>query len=538
MWDDIESEKAKAMSVDWWRRAKAAKDAAGKIEKYLRPSLKPGIAKENGGTRGASPTQIKTWGTFWENFHSESPSRKRIIAISGSNQSGKTACAYAAWCLYLRDFAPSGSIHWLIAASIDSIKGVPLRTLWQLLPRSMFGSWHYHPQSNLPTTIPLHLPDGRGVIELKPMTENQDLQEFEQERLSSWLWSECRREAVFGALQPRMVAHGAFGIMDYIPIEPWHRDIEENARVPGGMIHHVRMAIIENQHNLAPGAVHDMKPKALGGRGTMSVEEWKLRGEGRPAAYEGVVYKQFEPDRDGKPHHVIPPFTIHPLWPLYVFGDWGYRNPHAIGLGTVAPNEAKYVIDEEYGPETTVFDVCKRMWVKVSSWRTMHPYAGMTVDEMFLRLRNEMNQSKAAEGRTPTPIRDHIRREWKRVLAAPWVMDASIFDRDQADGTALSDEFELCGVPVAASIKANKDGGVELVRRNWEQMRVFFFAACTHFRREHATWRFKENKDRIPDPDDKYERKNDHCPAALMYWLRSGPCYSPATGGVVSVQAP
>lgn len=452
---------------------------------------------------------------MWNNY---------IAAGCVHHNCGKTITAFILFCLWLRDHAKNGEVYWLIAASLDSIKGVPLRTIWGILPRSMFGGWHYHPQSNLPTTIPLWLPDGRGVIELKPMTENQDLQEFEQERLSGWLWSECRREAVFGALQPRMVAHGAFGIMDYIPIEPWHRELEENARIPGSMVHHVRMAIVENQHNLSAGAVHDMKPKALGGRGTMSVEEWKLRGEGLPAAYEGVVFKQFDPDV-----HMHKAFKVPEYLPLFMGADWGYRNPHAFLLAVCMPDETVIGLAEEYDNECTVFEVCKRLWVMVDSHRAMKALGG--VDAMFQALLEEqafakvrMLEDPAAEkeGRIRRPVRDHIRAEWKRVLAAPCVIDASIFDRDQADGSALSDHFDACGFPVVRSVKENKAGGVELIRRKLEQRQFFLFDACAKTRRDLMTWRYKENKDRIPDPADRFEAKNDHGVAAVMYLLRSG----------------
>lgn len=536
LWDAVDSPDAEAQPLEWQRRAHAALVGAGTIERYMRPSPAPGIAVENGGKPGANPLQLRFWEEFDRHIYGggDATAGKLIFACVAANRAGKTIATFGKFCQHLRDKAKHGEIYWLIAASIDSMKGVPLRTIWNMLPKAMFGNrWHYNPQGNLPTTIILDLPGGRGTVELWPKTENQDIQEFESEAVSGWLWTECRRQAILNAMEPRM-SSGGFGIMDYIPCEGWHAIFSEEAKVPKSKVHYVEATVFDNQHNLAPGFVVNEMPVPLGGRGTMSIEEWQTRGLGKPAAFEGIVFKQFDPLL-----HWRKPFKIPEYLPLFMGADWGYRNPHAFLLAVCMPDEHVIGIGEVYGNECTVFEVCRRLWAMVDSWRKMDCGLWGTLDELLEELAKEQVMGRMfalddpqafKEGRFATPVADHIRGQWKRVLPHACVIDASVFDRDQADGTALSDEFERCGFPVARSVKENKVGGVEMIRRRLEQYTFSLFNSCPMHRRDLMTWRYKENKDRIPDPADQFEKKNDHGAASVMYLLRSSPTYNKPVG--------
>jgi len=524
LWNAIDSPKAETMPLNWRRHAYLVTSSAGIIESYMRPSLNPGIAKEDGGLTGAGPKQLNFWDVFDAHVYDATipeKQRKLIFAYVAANAAGKTIGTFVKFCQHLRDHALNGQVFWLIASTIDSIKGVPLRTIWQLLPRSMFGSWSYHPQQNLPTAITLILPNDRGTIELWPKTENQDIQEYESETCSGWLWTECRREAILHALEPRM-RQGGFGLMDYFPCEGWHAMFREEANLPGSKVHYTEATVLENQHNLAPGFVHNEMPTALGGRGTMTVNEWKLRGLGKPAAFQGVVFKEFDPEV-----HVVQPFKPPSQWPLYMAGDWGYRNDHAFLLATVAPNEQVFGIAEEYDNETTVFDCCTRLWSMVNTFRPLSCGRWGTEDELFLALRAEFNLPRTDQYGKKTevdrPVADFVRRQWAVIFPGGVPVDA--LDTDQSDGGRLIEEFWRCGFPAVVPVKANKHGGVELVRRNLEQLRFFLFDGCRYHRRDMMTWRYKENKDRVPDPEDRYERKNDHGCASIMYLLRSSPVH-------------
>lgn len=516
-------------------KAMADKIADRKIELYQRPSPMPGIAAEHGGMPGASPKQLAFWKMCQENVASDSPNRKRIMAILGANQASKTVTTGVSFYGHIRDRAINGDIYWIIAQSYKSLRAVPLRTMWEMLPKSMFGGrWTYQPNIDSVPILVLNLPGKRGKCEIHFKVEEMDIKELEAERVTAVLWTECRREDFLMALQPRLLKKGGWMVMDFLPISPWHTDFIENAQLPDSIAYVMNVGVVDNQHNLPPGAVMDMKPKSLGGRGIMSIEEWSLRGLGEPIAYHGIVYKQFTHE------HVVKPFKIPKQWPLYIGADWGYRAPCAFAVSAVAPNESKYIISEEYSTENTVFEVCRKLWHIVTSFRPMSCGEWETTEKMFEALRREANvvnydeRGRRVNGKVSL-VATHIRMEWNKTLAEPCIIDNQIFQRDQADGTALADEFERCGFPVQAAMKHNKDGSVELVRRHFEQMRLFFFDTCPYLIRDHRTWKYKEGRDGMPTPEDRYDKKNAHGCDGVMYLLRGNPCYHHGESGVESL---
>lgn len=73
--------------------------------------------------------------------------------------------------------------------------------------------------------------------------------------------------------------------------------------------------------------------------------------EGRPAAAEGVVFIEFDPDI----HQIAPyPLGIPPDWPRILAEDPGYDHPTAISVAAVAPNGRKIFIAEYVRRQTTV----------------------------------------------------------------------------------------------------------------------------------------------------------------------------------------
>lgn len=534
LWNAVEQVEPSPDAVPWLRRAHAALVGAGTIERYMRPSPTPGIAKENGGRPGAYRQMFELWDAIRRRVVDGDKTFKYFVFVA-ANQVGKSTAIAVAVCLWLRDYAKPGAVMWVIAQTWKAMRDIPLKLLWQLLPRKMFGNWFYDPSVQSLPTLVLFLPNG-GTAEIWFKTEEMDLAEFESSRVDLVWWTEARRHAVWDAIQPRLMARDGMMFMDVLPCEPWHRDMIEEAELPNSLTFLVRAGMVDNQHNLPPGTVENMKPKSLGGRGTWSIEVWNMRGLGIPSAFEGIVFKQFDPQL-----HWRKPFKIPEYLPLFMGADWGYRNPHAFLLAVCMPDEHVIGIGEVYGNECTVFEVCRRLWAMLDSWRPMDCGTWGTLDELLEELAKEQVMGRMfalddpqafKEGRFATPVADHIRSQWKRVLPHGCVIDASVFDRDQADGTALSDEFERCGFPVVRSVKQNKVGGVEMIRRRLEQYTFSLFNSCPMHRRDLMTWRYKENKDRIPDPADQFEKKNDHGAASVMYLLRSSPTYSKPVGEV------
>lgn len=487
----------------------------GRIEILLNPSEHP--SQDFGPpNRGASPKQLELSDAFWDKTH-------RIYAAAGANQSGKTeAIGGMMFCRHLRERAKDGDSYWVLAQTWQTLRDIPMKTIWECLPRSMFGDAEYNPKTGfgMDKTLILHLPEGRGKCELWFWQEEQSKNVIESARLAGCWWTECMDSFIWHSIQPRFVAKGGFLVMDYVPKLGWHEfDVEIPSYDPDSIIKFQRFCIEDNIHNIGMEKYLDLKPKSLGGRGVMSVEQWRVRGEGKNAASFGVVYRQFD-----RQEHCIDPFKLPDYWPIYLWADWGYRNPHAFAFATVAPNGNKYVFDEQYDTEMSVRDVCLALFKKLRSYRPVDLGQFEDEGELFDAVDRERKEAEYTK-EFRYPLRDTLRAMWLRMMSRACVIDASIFNRDQADGRCLGDVFAEYGFPVTGSIKRDKDGGVEMVRRHFEQRRLFFFKHCYHTIRDHASWRYKEDKQGDAAPDDKYERKNDHACAAVMYGLRSNPTH-------------
>lgn len=151
-------------------------------------------------------------------------------------------------------------MFWVIAQSNEAMRGVPQKTLWYFLPRWMFPSGlEYTPKLGFGqiSTLSLNLPEGRGKCEVWFKTEEMDLDKFESERLKGAWWTECKREALFDVIQPRLAANRGFLLMDYVPLYGWQRakvrEAYESGKNP--YVYHVRFCMKDNAHNLPDGEI-------------------------------------------------------------------------------------------------------------------------------------------------------------------------------------------------------------------------------------------------------------------------------------------
>lgn len=442
------------------------------IERHMRPSAKPGV---DGGGAGASPKQLAFAKAFWSQS-------KYLFAAAGGNQSGKTATAggmcFSRW---LRDRARDGDVFWVIAQTHETMRDIPHKTMWEYLPRGMFGRTVYHPKlgfGHIPT-LQLRLPDGRGSCEVWFRTQDSDLNVFESARLNGVWWTECTREAIFDALQPRLVARGGWLLMDYVPTQAWHKfRIRLNPDV-----HHVTFCMQDNAHNLAPGAI----PRILR---SLTDDQAAVRVYGKERAAFGVVYKEFDEER-----HVCTPFQIPKTWPRWRCGDYGYRNPAAILWGAVSPmgwttpwgeklaDEALWFYREYYERERTV------------------PQLVATV--------NELSAGEAYE-------------------AGGVVFDPTVYNVTQANGRSIAQELMAEGLPCVPGVRTSAVGEhalVARVRKWFEAGRLRFFNTCANAIREHQSWRYAERKDGIVPGNEPFEDKDNHTCDAVRYLVAADPSF-------------
>jgi hypothetical protein len=310
-------------------------------------------------------------------------------------------------------------------------------------------------------------------------TEDSDLKVFESARVNGVWWTEATREAVFDALQPRMVARGGWLLMDYVPVQAWHKfRLRLNPDV-----HHVAFCMADNSHNLAPGSVERMLR-------TLTADEAAVRVYGQDKAAFGVVYREFDPEA-----HVCDPFPIPPPWPRWRVADYGYRNPTAFLWFTISP--VGFVAS--WG---------ERMDEEVAWGYREHYVREQTVPQLAASV---IELSKG-----------------ERYQRAGVIVDPAVFAITQANGTSIADEFRRAGLAMLPGIRTSSVGEhatVARVRRWFEAGKLRFFKTCPNAIREHQSWRYKENKDGDVPGNEAFEDKDNHTCDATRYFVMANPGY-------------
>lgn len=449
------------------------------IDMSARPSKRPGVY----GYPGASPKQLALAEAFHAHTH-------RIYAASGANQSGKTqAVAGLCFCKHLRDVAQDGDIYWVIAKSSETIRDIPQRSLWSFLPKAMFPDGvAWHPKlgfGNIPT-LHLQLPGKRGRCEVWFKTEEQDLVSFESARLNGVWWTECTRETLFDALFPRLAARSGWMLMDFVPVEPWHKfRIRLPAEAGSPDIYHIRFCMRDNAHNLKKGEIEFQSR-------SMTPEERAIRVDGEDGAAQGIVFKEFVPAR-----HVVPTFPIPKAWPRWRVMDHGYRNPSACLWCTVSPvgfndwqHERLFVYRELYRSECTV-------------------------------------RANAAEIKAMSD---------GEVFVCPVIIDPTAYNRTQANGASIAEEYAKAGIQMKRGISTAAIGEHALIarmRKYMEADQLYVFATCQNLVRELQSWRYVERRDGAIPGAEPFEDKNNHAIDALKYWIATNPVHSQMAGFTV-----
>lgn len=457
------------MSSSWLTGARQLIED-NQIEIFERPSPNPGVY----GNPGASPEQLE----FQEAFFS---GKYRILAAAGGNQSGKTTgAAGMTFCKHLRDHAKNGQAYWIMAATSQTLRDIPCKTLWQFLPRSMFGDVEYSPQTGfgLTHTINLKLPRGRGNIEIWLWTEEMSLQIVESARLAGFWWTECFREAIYGAIHPRLAAQAGFLIMDYVPKLAWHRTrIRLRSKIESDLYWHL-FTMPGNAHNMPPGEIERQRKR-------MTTNEWQMRGLGRESLLEGLVYPQFIEER-----HLLAPFKIPKDWPRWRMLDYGYAAPTAVAWGAIAP-----------------IGWMKRDYETLIIYREYYE-RGKSVPE------NAMVINMRSAGET----------YHRRML-----IDPHAFDRTPNNPQSIAEQYSQSGIdtiPWPRTTRWGEDAMVEMVRKSLEDDRLLVFSNCAHTIAEFQTWSYRRTRDGLVDPSEKYEKDHNHLLDAIRGWIATHPVHT------------
>lgn len=458
------------------------------IERYEIPSKNPGVS----GNPGASPGQIEFQKQFFSRKHD-------CVAAAGANQSSKTVCVGGMCvCKWIRDFAQDGDIYWVIAQTRDTIRDIPHRTIWEFLPKSMFPKdVIYQPRTGfgLIPTLWLTLPDGRGKCEVWFKTEEADIKVFESSRVNGIWWSECRREAIWDALQPRMLARTGWIAMDFISVEPWHK---YRIRLKAGSeasIYHQVFTMPQNAHNLGEGAIS----RACA---NMTSEQIRVRVHGEEGSDRGIVYQAF----DDRKHSCLP-FKIPYEWPKWRCYDHGFINPSVLLWVAIIPTGFRF--PEGIGG----------MWEGRVSDREI----ALVYREFYQVEVSVPNQAKIIK----TKSGSEVYRLGGKVIADP-----SIFNRNPASGSrseSVAAHFANHGLRMKKGKKGrgpDMHAQVAKVQLWFESDKILFFNTCNNAIYEHSSWRFKQKKDGDFAGSEPYVDKNDHSCDAFRYLLQERLTYS------------
>lgn len=459
--DVIRSGQAEGMPVDWWESAKQW-IADHKIELMMRPSERP----YEYGYPGASPKQLE----LAEKFNSR---QYRGIFVAGGNRSGKTSAMWHMCGLsWIRDRAKNGEQYWLVAPSFQKLTQDVHQWVYEALPKSMFGDRPYNKANGfgLNSSLELFLPDGRGSVKVVFKSEEQDLQKFESSSVNGVIWTEAEREDVFDALWPRLVDTRGWMLIDYLPTQPWHYTRLKNH--DNESWYHTIFSMMDNRHNLPEGTIEQFMA-------TNTQETIDLRVHGKYKITEGIVYKQFNPER-----HVVEPFEIPKHWPRFRALDHGYDHPAACLWAAMAPDGTLYVYQELYERLHIVRELCEKI----------------------------------------------VRRsEGESYMVT--VADPSIFSVTGSDAGPISDQYMRGGVDVMPGVRSNIVGEhalVDQVKLWFQSDRIKFFGPektgpCANAIREHLVWRYKRTHDGLPHAKEQYEDRNNHAVDALKYLIAYGP---------------
>ena len=452
------------------------------IERYEVPSRNPGVY----GNPGASPGQLKFQKIFFDREF-------QFMCAAGSNQSGKTvAVGGLCFCKHLRDHAQNGDIYWMIAQTHDAMRDIPHKNLWEFLPRSMFPkNVAYQPRTGfgMIPTLHLTLPNGRGKCEVWARVEEADLKMFESARLNGVWWTECRREAIWDTIQPRLVARKGFMLMDYISVEPWHKYRLRLKSGDGTHIYWQKMTMPQNAHNLAEGSIEVACE-------TMTKEQARIRVYGEEGADRGVVYQEFDPVG-----HVCKPFKVPAEWPKWRTFDHGYINPATCLWVAMIPSGFKF--PEDIG----------------SRW------SGRIADREIALVYREFYQSELTVPQQARAIKTLSKYETYR-MNGRIVADAAIFARNQSTtgkSRSIAQEFGAQGIRMKRGKKgrgADMHAQVTMVRKWFEENKILFFDTCVNAVYEHQAWRYKVKKDGDYSGSEPYVDKDDHTCDALRYLLQ------------------
>tara|TARA_B100000745_G_scaffold84529_1_gene52933 strand:+ start:2248 stop:3576 length:1329 start_codon:yes stop_codon:yes gene_type:complete len=398
-----------------------------------------------------------------------------IYGVMGGNRSGKSFAAAAVFGKYIRDEAETGE-YWCVAPNKElSTKGQQ-KLLWDLIPRRMFGRFHYDPKVGFGTNSPQFILDertpdnlsGRHIhVYFKTMSQYEDdMQSFESVNVMDAWVDEAISEECFAALETRIILNDGRIIMSTVPslMAEWtYERITHNKDDSNIFL----VEIMPEDNPIMTPEMMERFEKSI----PKHMREMRLRGKHLMAG--ALVYVEFDPSSHIIKHGDVPGDTT---W--YGCLDEGMDHPTAFLLVGVSRDGKAYVYDEYYS-------------------RNQTPEADV------VGINNVIGDRKL---------------EW------PIVADPALWQSRKTGMSAMRyGDAGLDLIPAMRTSKFGEDHGVYGVKEMLRHNELFVCESCENLIREFYLWKYKRDKDNRPMASDQYEDKNNDGLDALRYLISKGP---------------
>lgn len=294
---------------------------------------------------------------------------KDYAILMGGNRSGKTESLCADVAMTARDMHPFFETKhiktlWVGSTTWQSVGEVLWKEkLKRYIPPSLIKEivWH-NKQRGIPLYVILY--NGK-TIEFKSYEQGREAFQARSvpyialdEQVAQGIMEECQMRiidcdgVIRQALTPVIYQEYLKKIVDAPPPDYWigYANLNDNRRSRGGFVPDRRIdALIESW----PESVR------------------KTRIEGRFAAFEGVVFQEWDPI-----NHLVLPRNLPKSWEWYISIDFGYNNPFCALLVAKDPDGCYWFVDEHFQSHTLMQDHAKVL----QKWKDKYPIKDIFTD--------------------------------------------------------------------------------------------------------------------------------------------------------------
>lgn len=425
-----------------------------------------------------TPKQIEAVGAFLGNKYI-------TTALVGGNRSGKSFAASVAYALYLRDFAPPKSMHWAIAVEQAMSAGVQQKTLWDLLPPSLFGETRWKnskigfADENPVVTLDKETeanPNGRNVI-LRFRFQSQyqrNIKSFESENCDTLWMDECVQHDCYSAAYTRiLLSQNRKVLMSTIPSEEFIHDAIHCSSKEDKVW--FEKYFLEDNPVMTPGMIEEYI-------NNIPEEERVMRLEGNIMRTGGLVFQEFSRSKHVVIEEAIPLSEL--TW--YAGLDVGRIHFTVWLLVGISKDGILYVVDE---------------------YKSKNKTAEQDVEAILPIIKTRCKDKKIRWGT---------------------IIDPSASQLTKANTLSVSQQYQKAGLRITPGRRTAQVGETNIIGRMKESFRaneIKISEHCEQLIRELSIWSYRRDRYGRLTGTDSYEDKNNDAIDALKYVYGRNPTW-------------